>query len=114
VVHLDSTPSGAAVRIDGKSRGKTPLDISPAPVQHSLILDHPEAIEAEQPLHVRDGGTSVHVALWRRRPEVVPLRPVYPGASLVDARFLDDGQVALLLEAPGRSGWMGAKVFSHS
>ena len=35
---------------------------------------------------------------------MVPLRPVYPGASLVDARFLDDGQVALLVGLPAQPG----------
>jgi hypothetical protein len=103
LIHLGSTPSGAAVRIDGTPRGKTPLDISLAPGQHSLSLQHPEALDIEQPLQVAEGGASVDIGLWRRRPDVVLLRPAYPGASLVDARFLDDGQVALLVDSPSQS-----------
>jgi len=106
-VHLDSTPSGASVRIDGTSRGKTPLDIWLSPGQHSLTLQHPDALDDDQPLQVADSGASVDIVLWRRRPEVLPLRPVYPGATLVDARFLDDGQVALLVDTPARSGATG-------
>ena len=106
-VHLDSTPSGASVRIDGTSRGKTPLDTWLSPGQHSLTLQHPDALDDDQPLQVADSGARVDVALWRRRPDVLPLRPVYPGASLVDARFLDDGQVALLVDTPARSGATG-------
>ncbi len=34
----------------------------------------------------------------------MPLRPVYPGASLVDARFLDDGRVALLVSLRAQLG----------
>jgi len=107
-VHLDSTPSGAAVRINGASRGKTPLDIWLSPGHHVLSLQHPDAIDDEQVLQVADSGASVDIALWRRRPEVLPLRPVYPGAWLIDARFLDDGQVALLVATPARSGPAGA------
>ena len=83
---------------------KTPLDVRLSPGQHSLSLEHPDAFEDDRPLHVAEDGAVVDVALWRRHPDVVPLRPVYPGASLVDARFLDDGQVALLVGA-SRSTW---------
>jgi hypothetical protein len=38
--------------------------------------------------------------LWRRRPAVLPIRPIYPGASLVDARFVADGTVALTVSLP--------------
>ena len=106
-VHLDSTPSGASVRIDGTSHGRTPLDTWLSPGQHSLTLQHPDALDDDQPLQVADSGASVDIALWRRRPDVLPLRPVYPGATLVDTRFLDDGQVALLVDTPARSGATG-------
>ncbi|HEY8742397.1 MAG TPA: PEGA domain-containing protein, partial [Chloroflexota bacterium] len=106
-VHLDSTPSGASVRIDGTSHGRTPLDTWLSPGQHSLTLQHPDALDDDQPLQVADSGASLDIALWRRRPDVLPLRPVYPGATLVDARFLDDGQVALLVDTPARSGATG-------
>jgi len=107
-VHLDSTPSGAAVRVDGTSRGKTPLDTWLSPGQHALSLQHPDTLDDDQTLAVAETGARVEVALWRRRPEVVPVRPVYPGASLVDARFLNGGQVALLVGLPAQAGAPGA------
>ena len=59
-VHLDSTPSGASVRIDGTSRGKTPLDTWLSPGQHSLTLQHPDALDDDQPLQVADSGEPGH------------------------------------------------------
>jgi hypothetical protein len=106
-LHLDSTPSGASVRIDGTTHGRTPLDTWLSPGQHSLSLQHPDALDDDQPLQVADSGASVNITLWRRQPDVLPLRPVYPGASLVDARLLDDGQAALLVDTPARSGATG-------
>ncbi len=103
-VHLDSAPSGAAVRIDGATRGKTPLDTWLSPGQHTLNLQHADALDDDQRLVVSETGAHLDVALWRRKPDVVPLRPVYPGASLVDARFLDDGQVALLVNLRAQPG----------
>jgi hypothetical protein len=106
-VHLESLPSGAAVRIDGATRGKTPLDTWLSAGQHVLSLQHSDTLDDDQTLAVAETGAHVEVALWRRRPEVVPVRPVYPGASLVDARFLDDGQVALLVGLPAQAGAPG-------
>jgi PEGA domain len=103
-VHLDSTPSRAQVSIDGARAGWTPLDVRLSPGQHVLGLQHPDALDHEQMLAIPESGATVSVELWRRRPDVVPLRPVYPGASLADARFLDDGQVALRVSLPAQSG----------
>ena len=87
-MHIDSSPAGAQVRIDGATFGKTPLDIQLQPGQHALSLQHPDALDDEQVVQVADTSASVDVGLWRRRPDVVAIRPVYPGASLLDARFL--------------------------
>jgi PEGA domain len=103
-VHIDSTPSGAQVSIDGARSGRTPLDLRLSPGQHSLSLEHPDAFVEDRALQVAEDGAVFNVAMWRRHPDVVPLRPVYPGASLVDARFLDDGQVALLVALPAQPG----------
>jgi hypothetical protein len=106
-VHLDSTPSGAAVGIDGTSRGKTPLDTHLEPGLHALSMEQPESLAETQTVEVAETGASVHVDLWRRLPEVVPLRPVYPGASLIDAYFLNDGQLALAVGVPAQAGASG-------
>jgi hypothetical protein len=102
-VHVNSWPAGAQVHIDGNSFGQTPLDIRLSPGPHTLNLQHPLAIDDESIIQVADTGTSVDRALWQRKPDVVPLRPVYPGASLLDARFLDDGQITLLVGLPSNT-----------
>jgi hypothetical protein len=69
-VLLSSAPSGAVVRVDGATRGKTPLDLRLLPGQHTLSLQHPDALNDDQPLLVPDTGAHVDVPLWRRRPDV--------------------------------------------
>ena len=46
--------------------------------------------------------------MWRRRPAVAAVRPVYPGAALLDAQFLNDGQVALVVGFSSQAGAAGA------
>jgi len=99
-VHLDSVPSGADVLVDGVRRGQTPLVASLVPGQHTYTLRHPDALEVTQTFDVPDTGASAVVRLWRYRPSVLPLGAVYPGAILADARFLADGQVALIISIP--------------
>jgi len=99
-VHLDSVPSGADGLVDGVRRGQTPLVASLVPGQHTYTLRHPDALEVTQTFDVPDTGASAVVRLWRYRPSVLPLGAVYPGAILADARFLADGQVALIISIP--------------
>ncbi|MBV9355413.1 MAG: PEGA domain-containing protein, partial [Chloroflexi bacterium] len=101
-VHIDTSPAGAQVRIDGATAGKTPLDLRLEPGEHTLGLQHPDALDDERTLQVGEDGATVAVELWRRRPAALALRPVYPGASLLDARFLQDGRVALVLGLPSQ------------
>ncbi|MDQ6673823.1 MAG: PEGA domain-containing protein [Chloroflexota bacterium] len=103
-VHIASSPSGAQVHIDGQNSGETPLDVRLLPGQHRLSLRHPDNLDDEQTLQVTETAATVNIGLWRRRPDVVMLRPIYPGASLLDARFLNDGQVALLVGLPSHTG----------
>ena len=103
-VRIDSTPSGAAVRVDGASRGTTPLDIQLEPGRYSLSLERPDSLTEQETIEVAQRGASVHVDLWQHQPEVVRVRPVYPGASLVDARFLNDGLLALTVGIPTQVG----------
>jgi hypothetical protein len=107
-IHLDSSPSHAQVNLDGTRLGWTPLDVQLSPGQHAVGLQHPDALDQDERLTVPESGAAVSFRLWRRRPDVLPLRPVYPGASLVDAHFLDDGRVALLISLPPRPGESGA------
>jgi hypothetical protein len=72
------------------------------------MLQHPDALDDERVLQVSDSASSVDIDLWRRRPDVVAIRPVYPGSSFLDARFVSDGQVALLVGLPSPSGALSA------
>jgi len=44
------------------------------------------------------------LAIAGSHPPVLPVRPVYPGADLVDVRFLSDGRAALTVSLPSRTG----------
>jgi hypothetical protein len=102
-VQVESTPSGAEVRIDGIRRGHTPASLGLSPGSHVLTLRHPNAIGAARSIDVPAEGTDLTVSLWGRQPDILPLRPVYPGTNLVDARFVADGTVALSVSLPGGS-----------
>jgi hypothetical protein len=103
-VRIDSTPSGAEVLVDGVRRGRTPALLPLSPGSHTLLLRQSESIDAPLPLDVPAEGASVSVSLWRRRPDILPLRPVCPGASLGDARFLADGRLTTsVTTGPGSS-----------
>jgi PEGA domain len=103
-VHFASTPSGATVRIDHVRVGDTPLETQLAPGQHSLSLQHTDVLEYKQTITAADTPISIEVNLWRRHPDVVQVRPPYPGVLLSDARWLDDGQLALAYETLRRPG----------
>ncbi|MDQ6673258.1 MAG: PEGA domain-containing protein, partial [Chloroflexota bacterium] len=103
-VHIDSSPPGAQVRIDTRSSGRTPLDVRLEAGQHTLSLKAPDVLDHEESIQVAETGATVDIGLWRKRPDVAAVRPVYPGASLLDARFLNDGQVALLVGLPTQAG----------
>jgi hypothetical protein len=103
-IHIESAPAGAQVHIDGSGFGKTPLDLRLEPGHHTLSVQHPDAVDDQRTLWVGNSGATVDIQLWRRRPDVLALRPVYPGASLLDARFLNDGRVALLVGLPSQVG----------
>jgi hypothetical protein len=103
-VQVQSVPSGAEVRIDGVRRGLTPIVLGVSPGTHELTLRHPDALESVRSIDVPADGTALAISLWRRRPEILPMRPVYPGASLVDARFVADGTVALTVSVPTPQG----------
>ncbi|MDQ6672965.1 MAG: PEGA domain-containing protein, partial [Chloroflexota bacterium] len=107
LMHINSSPAGAQVHIDGTALGETPLDRWLEPGQHALRLEHPDALDDERVVQVADTSASVDVGLWRRHPDVVAIRPVYPGASILDAHFLRDGRVALLVGLPGQTGAPG-------
>jgi hypothetical protein len=97
---IASTPVGASVLVDGHERGKTPRSVTAAKGQHALTLTHPAAVDERRQLDIAS-DMHVIVAMLALRPEAVQLKPAYPGASINDATFLDDGRVALAMLSGG-------------
>jgi PEGA domain len=96
---ITSQPDGALVTVDGHSRGTTPLTLSVSRGVRTLLLTHSDAVDDVRQVSVGN-DTRVRVAMWLRRPNAVQLRPAFPGASLTDARFLNDGRLALSMAVP--------------
>src|SRR5262249_24070391 len=90
---VTSTPPSASVLVDGHERGKTPLSVAVAKGQHALTLTHPSAVDDRRHLDTAS-DMHVNVTMFERRPDAVQLKPAYPGATINDATFLDDGRVA--------------------
>lgn len=110
-VTVGSTPTGAVVLVDGKERGRTPATLALPPGDRRITLRRDGYMDATFPLALADGAppTRLDVALWLRTPHVRRIRPPLPGASIVDARFLDDGRVALVTASPPgdeRQAWI--------
>jgi hypothetical protein len=83
-LEITSQPAGAAVFVDGRERGATPVSLDVSRATHTLVLRHAEAIDDQRQILVTN-DSNVNVNMWRRRPDVVHLRPSYPGASISDA-----------------------------
>jgi hypothetical protein len=67
------------------------------------MLSHPSAVDDQRQLNIaRD--MHVNVAMFALRPEAMQLKPAYPGASINDATFLNDGRVALAMGPPAQAG----------
>jgi hypothetical protein len=98
---VSSTPSAATILVDGDVRGATPALVDVAPGRHVVALTATDAIPETRQVDMGADGARLDLVLWRARPTVQYLKPTLPGAALVDARFLDDGRVGLVLELPG-------------
>lgn len=104
-VLIASTPSGAEVLVDGTNRGVTPTQLSLSPGTHNLLVRQTGSIDLLEQVDVPlAGGTAVSVDVWRRQPATVPLRSVYPGAGLLDARILNEGKLALTVNSSAGPG----------
>ena len=100
-LEVSTTPSGASLLVDDQPHGVVPTMVALAPRTHTVTLEAPDALPQTRQVVVTPSGTRLDVTLWRSHPTVQYLRPVLPGGALVDARFLDDGDVGLVLQLPG-------------
>jgi hypothetical protein len=103
-LRVASQPADARVLVDGHDLGTTPLTTAVPPGPHSVTVRRSGTLDATRDLDVPTQGTALDVALWRAQPTAVKLRPAYPGATIADARFLNDGRVAIVLQLPANGG----------
>ncbi len=99
-LQLTSAPTGAAVWVDGRQRGVTPVDVGVEPGVHTVTLKAPEVLDTRYSLEVGPDGQAFDALLWRRTPVVTHLRPTLPGAALSDVRPLATGELGLALTLP--------------
>jgi len=108
-LQVSSLPSGAAIEIDGRTYGRTPATIRLPAGERRVTLRLDAHADATYRIHARRNETAILDAeLWLQTPRVQRLRPVFPGATIGDARFLADGRVTFLLALPGdeRELWL--------
>jgi hypothetical protein len=98
-VSIVSSPPGAAVEIDGVRRATTPAQLSISPGSHTLGLRQSDSLDTFRPLNVSPQGAAASVNLWRRDPNVVTVRPVYPGATLTNEQFDQNGGLDLTVRS---------------
>src|SRR5216683_890935 len=99
-LQLASQPAGARIWLDGRERGRTPLDIPVDPGVHNVLLKSPDTLDSMYAVQVGAEGASLDAVLWRRQPTLRRLRPTLPGAVLSDVRLLSSGELALSVTLP--------------
>lgn len=108
-VHVETTPAGARVLIDGQARGLTPTDVAMSSGKHVVRLELAGFAEAAYRLDLaHNGSDSISARLWKTQPQLVQLHPTVPGTTIGDAQFLRDGRVALTISFPttGQQVWI--------
>ena len=67
-VVIESTPTGAELRIDGANRGVTPAKLSASPGLHGLVARQAGSIELVRQVDVPPAGTTLFLDLVHRPP----------------------------------------------
>jgi PEGA domain len=70
-LRVESDPPGAQVRLNGQSRGVTPLSLEVPAGNYTLTVQHGAGIK-EIPVSVTDGAATVHHISWADQPAVTP------------------------------------------
>ncbi|MBV9322326.1 MAG: PD40 domain-containing protein [Chloroflexi bacterium] len=99
-LYVTSTPADAAVWVDGRQQGTTPVDVSVVPGPHDVLLKTSETIDSRYSVDVPVAGRAFDAILWRHAPTVTHLRPTLPGAVLSDVRLLNSGAIGLAVSLP--------------
>jgi hypothetical protein len=107
-LHVESSPAGALIRIDGRDVGRAPVDVDVARGQHLVIAQLPQAQPAVQGVAV-DGPAKIELRL-EQDPELERLIGGAVGAAteqeLVDAalRYADLDEIVIVNETVRRGG----------
>ncbi|GEM_PF-1287191 len=100
-LYVTSAPAGATVLVDGRQRGRTPMQLTVPPGDRRLTFQGSRVVPATvDVLAVARQVVEVRGTLWLRTPATELLRPPFPGASIATAGFLADGRVWLTAALP--------------
>ena len=100
-VAISSSPAGAAVSVDGRPTGRTPLTIVVSPGQHQVDVGGGAFAEDRFSVRVVTQATASRAAtLWRANPAGREVRAPLPGARIERAGFLRDGRLWLSIALP--------------
>jgi hypothetical protein len=99
-LQLVSEPPGAGIWLDGRERGRTPLEVLVEPGVHNVLLKTADTVDGQYAVQVGAAGAALEAVLWRRQPTLRRLRPTLPGAVLSDVRLLSTGELALSIALP--------------
>jgi len=100
-IRLVGVPSDVTVAVDGQPLAQaSPVPSLPAG-EHVVAFHGERVVDASYDVVVHpDATTTLAPDLWLRHPRIAPLRPTYPGSSIVGASFLADGRIALVEALP--------------
>lgn len=100
-IRLIGVPAEVTVAVDGQPLAQASA-VRPLPAgEHVVAFRGERVVDASYDVVVHpDATTTLAPDLWLRHPPIAPLRPTYPGSSIVGASFLTDGRIALVEALP--------------
>jgi hypothetical protein len=105
-------PPGARVVLDGRARGRTPLQIHTSSGPHALLLEADGSISTAEPVDLASTGTVLDVALWTRHPTLQHLRSPYPRRATGGCSVPCRRRRATCCRAARPSSWPAREVAS--
>jgi len=101
---VTGVPTGTEVVVGNLVRGYTPAVVRVPAGDQRIQLNHHGYMSSARWLHSTAGqALTLDDHLWRQRPDVLRLQPVFPGAAITDAMFLHDGQLVLTVTMPSET-----------
>lgn len=116
-VHVESSPAGATVQVDGRDRGQTPFALRVPPGEHHVALRAAGFTPLDTTVRINEGQTlDLQRELWLSSPTVDLLRSPLPGAPIAGLDFLQDGRLEYTVQLPGgqQQLWVSDAAASQS